>query len=293
MDVQDYVYKLNTGREFPMVGFGTYKIKGKNLIYSVIDAALKAGYKSIDTAAVYGNEEDIGLALKDLLPKYNLKREDIFITTKLAPSDFGRERAVKAVEKSLKNLGVDYIDLYLIHWPGVSSVPVDSSVHRKERFETWETLTNLYNTGCLRAIGVSNYTVRHLAELLDKDNIVKPAVNQVELHPYFRQEQLRTACEKAGILVQAYCSLGGSAGANHLLNDSTVVEVAQRLGRTPAQVLLRWALQLNAAVIPKSVNPDRIASNIALNFELLPKDMELLNSLKTVKKFAWDPEIVA
>ncbi|XP_049959406.1 uncharacterized oxidoreductase MSMEG_2408/MSMEI_2347-like isoform X2 [Schistocerca serialis cubense] len=285
MDVQDYVYKLNTGREFPMVGFGTYKIKGKNLIYSVIDAALKAGYKSIDTAAVYGNEEDIGLALKDLLPKYNLKRE--------APSDFGRERAVKAVEKSLKNLGVDYIDLYLIHWPGVSSVPVDSSVHRKERFETWETLTNLYNTGCLRAIGVSNYTVRHLAELLDKDNIVKPAVNQVELHPYFRQEQLRTACEKAGILVQAYCSLGGSAGANHLLNDSTVVEVAQRLGRTPAQVLLRWALQLNAAVIPKSVNPDRIASNIALNFELLPKDMELLNSLKTVKKFAWDPEIVA
>ncbi|XP_071449423.1 glyoxal reductase-like [Hetaerina americana] len=282
---------LNTGRVMPIIGFGTFQIVGKGLIYRVIDAALASGYRSFDTAAVYGNEEDIGQALKELLPKYGLTRDDIFLTSKLAPNDHGKNSAERAARKSLSHLGVTYLDMYLVHWPGVAGIPMESSHNLKLRTETWNALSELYEKGILRGIGVSNYTVKHLEELFAHCKI-KPAVNQVEFHPHFQQKELLKFCTTHGIHLQAYSSLGGSY--NHsLVDDPVVTSIARKLGKGSAQVLLRWAVQQGVGVIPKSVTPNRIAENIKLNFSLSEEDMTALGSIKKVEKYAWNPARVA
>lgn len=290
MEAKDMLAKLSSGKSMPLIGFGTFQIHGKQLIRDVLDHALRAGYRSIDTAAVYGNEGDIGIALKQLLPKYNLKREDIFITSKLGPSDHG-DKAVSALETSLRNLDCGYLDLYLIHWPGQQRVHVNHSSNADVRSVTWKHFVDAKNKGLVNDIGVSNYTVKHLQELLANCHGVKPAVNQVEWHPYYHQSDLKKLCKNEGILLQAYSSLGGSNN-QELVSDLSVCTIAKSLNKEPAQVLLRWAIQQNIGIIPKARSAQHIQANIDLNFVISDTDLNILNNLTKRRKFAWDPSVV-
>ncbi|XP_012264456.2 aldose reductase A-like [Athalia rosae] len=280
--------KLSSGYQMPLVGFGTYTIKGKDLIQEVIDESLRVGFRSIDTAERYGNEEDIGEALKVLLPKYNLKREDIFVTTKLSPLSIGSpEKVSNAINKSLTALGLTYLDLYLIHWPGASSVPESSEENIKLRNQTWKVLADFQKRGLIRSIGVSNYLIRHLEELLQNDYGVRPAVNQVECHPRYRQEELKKFCDKENIHLQAYSSLGTSKTAE-LLQDPTVTSIAKEYNVSPARLLLRWALQQDIGIIPKASKKEHIRDNINLDFDISEDHMQQLSKLPE-KKYTWDP----
>ncbi|XP_055594260.1 aldose reductase A-like [Uranotaenia lowii] len=288
-------FKLSSGHLIPLIGFGTYRIQGSQLIYETLDYALSAGYRHIDTAVVYRNEQHIGDALKELLPKYNLKREDIFITSKLISQVLKDEHYIEElVQKSLANLQTEYIDLYLIHWPGVSGLQVTNPENATYRKMTWNVLSRFHREGKLRSIGVSNYTEKHIRELLADCGGVRPTVNQVEWHPQHFQPELLQLCRKENIFLQAYSSLGTS-DYTELRENPVVVEVAKRLERTPAQILLRWAYQQDIGILPKGRSKAHIDENIALNFEIPDEDMKLLNGLRLSSgaKYAWDPETVA
>jgi len=273
----------------PLVGFGTYQIRGTELIRNVLDGALAAGYRLVDTAKVYRNEEDIGKALKELLPKYNLTRKDIWITTKLSPDDQG-ERAYVALQESVRKLDCGYVDLYLIHWPGAFKVHSSDTDNSRLRDESWKQLVKGVHDGLARNIGVSNYLVRHLKQLLANNYGIKPAVNQVEWHPHYHPQDLLDLCRSEGILLQAYSSLGGSNNPD-LISNSKVTEISKKLGKTPAAVLLRWSLQQNIAVIPKGRSKQHIEENFNLNFTIPDEDMIALNNF-TTSKYAWDPEVI-
>ncbi|XP_066256161.1 glyoxal reductase-like [Euwallacea similis] len=287
---KDMKFKLHSGELMPMVGFGTYQIRGTELIRDVLDYALGAGYRLIDTAKVYKNEEDIGKALKELLPKYNLTRQDIWITTKLSPDDQG-ELAYEALKESIKNLDCDYVDLYLIHWPGKVGLNSSNVINSKLRDESWKQMVRGVKEGLAKNIGVSNYLVRHLQELITNDHGIKPAVNQVEWHPHYHPQDLLDLCRKEEILLQTYSSLGGT-GNPDLIKDLKVESIARKLGKSPAQVLLRWALQQNLAIIPKARSKGHIVENIQLDFTIPSEDMEVLSNFG-YNKYAWDPENVA
>ncbi|XP_019867721.1 glyoxal reductase-like [Aethina tumida] len=287
---KDLKFKLLSGDQMPLVGFGTYQIQGADLIKDVLDKALAAGYRLIDTAKVYHNEKDIGVALKELLPKYKLKREDIFITSKLSPADQG-EKAYEALKESVTNLDCGYLDLYLIHWPGVFGTNSSSSSNLAKRDLSWQMLVKGVKDGLTRNIGVSNYNVRHMNQILKNDHGIKPAVNQVEWHPHYHQPELKQLLEKEGILLQAYSSLGGSNNPD-LLKDKVVNEIAKKLGKSPAQVLLQWSLQQNIAIIPKARSQKHIEDNINLNFRIPDEDMEKLNNFSQ-NKYSWDPDTIA
>ncbi|KAM3968525.1 putative oxidoreductase YtbE [Aphomia sociella] len=289
-------FTLCNGTIMPAVGLGTYRIRRADVIMNTVDYALDAGYRMFDTAAVYGNEYHLKDAFQTLLPKYGLEREDIFITTKLSPSDHGsREVTERAYRKSLENLGLEYVDLYLIHFPGTSRIPSDDVLNIKIRNQTWAGLAKLYDEGLVKAIGVSNFTVRHLREIMSTNHGVVPTVNQVEWHPYYYQSDLLEYCKTNNIVLQAYCSFGGTSSANmSLMQDPAVKNIAKKLNVTCAQVLLKWALQQGVAVIPKSTNPDRIRENISLKFKIPEEDIKALNALgKHMIKYAWDPNPVA
>ncbi|XP_060520228.1 glyoxal reductase-like isoform X2 [Cylas formicarius] len=280
---------------------GTYLIEGRSTL-EILDNALAAGYRLFDTAKMYGNEDDIGKAFKNLLPKHKLKRQDIFITTKLLPSDQGA-KAYNALRESLTKLDCGYIDLYLIHWPGTYGGGNAS----KLRAESWKQMVRAVNEGLVRNIGVSNYLVRHLQELLANHHGVKPALNQVnfkmfglfhidiiglkvEWHPHYHPSDLLEFCKKENILLQAYMPLGGSGNSN-LLKNKQVQHIATKLKKSPAQVLLKWSLQQYVAIIPKASSRDHMAENIDLDFIIPNDDMDVLNSFKTVK-YDWDPESI-
>lgn len=281
--------QLLSGELMPLIGFGTYQIRGTELIRDVLDKALAAGYRLIDTAKVYRNEEDIGKALKELLPKYNLSRKDVWITTKLSPDDQG-DRAYTALQESIRKLDCGYVDLYLIHWPGAFKINVSNPDNLSLRNESWKQMVRGVKDGLTRNIGVSNYLVRHLQQLLSHDYGIKPVVNQVEWHPHYHPQELLDFCTKEGIILQAYSSLGGSNNSD-LISDTKVTELANKLGKTPAQILLRWSLQQKIAVIPKGRSKQHIDENIDLNFTIPDQDMDTLSSL-TRTKYAWDPESV-
>ncbi|XP_049884903.1 uncharacterized oxidoreductase YtbE-like [Pectinophora gossypiella] len=288
-------FTLNNGTHMPAVGLGTYRVRQETDIMNAVDWALDAGYRMFDTAAVYGNECHLGAALRTFLPKYGLDRDDIFVTTKLSPSEHGdKEITEKAYLKSLKNLGLDYVDLYLIHFPGTARLRSDDGRNKVLRESTWSSLEEIYDEGRVNAIGVSNFTVRHLSELLLTHHSVIPAVNQVEWHPYYHQDELLKYCKEKEIVVQGYCPFGGASAANKtLLEDPVVKKIAKKLNVTCAQVCLVWALQKDVAVIPKSSNAARIKENISLKFRIPEEDMKALDALgeKNIK-YAWDPSIV-
>ncbi|XP_051993579.1 glyoxal reductase [Xyrauchen texanus] len=275
---------LNNGTWMPLLGLGTFRLQGQEDTYNAVDAALTAGYRAFDTAAVYRNEAHIGHALRCLLPKHGLSREDVFICSKLGPKDQG-SKAKHGCLRSLDQLGLGYIDLYLIHWPGTQGLPVGDTQNPGNRAQSWAVLEEFYSEGKFRAIGVSNYTIDHMRELL-KICKVSPAVLQVEFHPKLAQKELRGLCEERGVCFQAYSSLGTGV----LLSDPVVQDVARECGRTSAQVLLRWAVQQNIPVLPKSSQPKRVEENRCLfDFELGEKDMERLSALDCGEKFCWDP----
>lgn len=279
---------LNTGVQMPLLGLGTYKLVGAENVFQAVDAALAAGYRSFDSAAVYRNEADLGKALKELLPKYGLTREDVFITSKLGPKDQGAN-AKEAALHSLSELDLGYIDLYLIHWPGTQGLDVTDQKNPGNRAASWAALEELHAQRKLRAIGVSNYTPAHMRELMQNCK-VPPALLQVEFHPRLCQSELRAVCSELRVCFQAYSSLG----RGELFTDPVVMEVAKKCNRTPAQVLLRWAVQQNIGVLPKSSDPERIKSNAAIfDFTLSDEDMDRLSALDCGQRVCWDPSQVA
>lgn len=266
---------LAGGVEIPQVGYGVFQVPPEETQRHV-EAALEAGYRHIDTAAAYRNEEGVGAALRAV----GLPREEVFVTTKLRNGDHGYEEALAAFEASRTALRLDVVDLYLIHWP----------VPSQDRYvETWRAFEKLLADGVVRAIGVSNFLPEHLDRLLAETDVV-PAVNQIELHPTFQQRPTQEASRKAGIAVEAYSPLGQGAD----LDDPVVTAIADRLGVTPAQVVLRWHVQQGTIVIPKSVNPQRMRENIDLfGFELTDEDMAAISGLDSPHRIGADPATAA
>jgi methylglyoxal/glyoxal reductase len=266
---------LHNGVKMPWFGLGVFKVKEGSEVIEAVKAAIKNGYKSIDTAAVYQNEEGVGQAIKES----GISRDELFVTSKVWNSDQGYDTTLQAFETSLQKLGLDYLDLYLIHWPGKDSA----------RFkETWKALEKLYKDGRIRAIGVSNFHVHHLEELI-ADAEIKPMVNQVEYHPHLAQLELREYCKKQGIQLEAWSPLK----QGQLLDDPVIVEIAEKHKKSPAQVILRWDLQNEVVTIPKSIKEHRIIENADIfDFELTQEDMDKINSLNKNERVGPDPEVM-
>ncbi|MFX1472507.1 MAG: aldo/keto reductase [Promethearchaeota archaeon] len=268
----DSTLELNNGVKIPIFGLGTYHSTGAGII-DIIAGALQLGYRHIDTAAFYGNEREIGEAVR----KSGIDRGEIFITTKLWNDDHGYDNALAAFNASLDKLGLDYVDLYLIHFP----------VYGK-RQESWRALEQIFGDGRARAIGVSNYMEWHLKELLENSESV-PSVDQVEFHPFLYQRNLLDFCNSKDIRLEAYSPLT----KGRRLHDQTLGELAREYDRTPAQILIRWSLQHDLIVIPKSTNPVRIRENAdVFDFSISREDMERLNALDEGFRSSWDPSRV-
>jgi diketogulonate reductase-like aldo/keto reductase len=262
--------RLNNGIEMPVFGLGTYQAGRGEETRNAVGVALNTGYRLLDTASIYGNERDVGIAVRES----GIPREDIFVTTKLWNSDHGYEPALSACEASLKRMGLSYVDLYLIHWPV-----------RGLRKESWKALEVLLEKGKCRAIGVSNYMERHLIELLGDSSVV-PAVNQVEFHPYLYLKELSEFCMSRGIFLEAYSPLT----QGEMLDDPKLVELASRYSKTTAQILIRWSLQRGAVVIPKSSRKKRIIENAnVFDFSISDGDMRILDSFDKNMHTSWDP----
>jgi 2,5-diketo-D-gluconate reductase A len=262
---------LHDGIEIPQLGFGVFQVDPGET-QEVVEEALRVGYRHIDTAAAYRNEKGVGAAIR----ASGLPREDIFVTTKLWNSQQGRDSALEAIEKSLGRLGLEYVDLYLIHWPVPS---------RDLYVETWQAFEQLKGAGQARTIGVSNFRVEDL-ERLDAETEARPTVNQVELHPLFQQQELRRFHAEHGIATEAWSPLAQGA----VLGEEPITSIAGKHGKTPAQVVLRWHLQLGNVVIPKSITPKRIKENFDLfDFELDEEDMAAIETLDRGDRIGPDP----
>ncbi|MBC8501155.1 MAG: aldo/keto reductase [Nanoarchaeota archaeon] len=267
MDIKSTI-KLNNGVEMPVLGLGTWESSPMDVGNAIL-WALEAGYRHIDTAAIYGNEKEIGEAIK----KSGVNRKDIFITTKLWNSD--HDNPIRAYNESLKRLQVDYVDLYLMHWPV-----------EKIRNNTWKYMEKLYKQGKCKAIGVSNFTIRHLKELFQHTKIM-PAVNQVEFSPYLFQKELLEFCNEKEIALEAYSPLTRAKK----LNDPKLAAIAKKYSKTPAQILIRWVLQHNMIVIPKSINKERIKENAnVFDFNIEEYDMKKLDLFNENFRVCWNPD---
>ena len=262
---------LANGVEMPRVGLGVYKMTDRDETLQAITTALELGYRAIDTAALYYNEEEVGEAIRHSA----VPREDIFVTTKVWNSDQGYDNTLRAFETSLKKLNMDYVDLYLTHWA------VDGKF-----VDTYRAIERLYDEKLIRVPGVSNHHEHHLTEILASCNVA-PMVNQIELHPYLNQAPLRAFCAEKNMAVTAWSPLG----RGNVLTDATIVDIANQYGVTPAQIILRWHLQNDVIIIPKSVTPSRIKENSELfHFELTNETMEQLNQLNRNERFGQNPD---
>lgn len=262
---------LNDGHRIPVFGLGMYQVPQGRTAEAALQAAFAEGYRLVDTARMYGNERDVGRAVR----ASGLPRDDVFVTTKLWNSDHGYDRALRAFEESRRDLGVDVVDLYLIHWP----VP-------RLRGNTWKALVALRESGRCRSIGVSNYTIPHLEELLASSSVV-PAVNQVEFSPFLYQKDLLDFSARHDIVLEAYSPLT----KGERLREPVLVDIASKYGRTPAQILLRWALQHGVVAIPKSARPERIRENARLfDFSISAKDVAVLDGLGEGYRTSWNPD---
>lgn len=269
---------LNNGVLIDQAGYGTYKVPAQDAA-PLVSAALTLGYRHIDTAALYGNEEGVGEAVRNFTDAGHVVREDLFVTSKVWNTDHGYDAALRAFDTSMQKLGFDYLDLYLIHWP---------CPERGLFAETWKALETLYSEGRVRAIGVSNFNREHLEELLDQASVV-PAVNQVELHPWLAQRELRSFHEASGIRTVAWSPLGRGA----ILAEPAVQQIAGEIGRSPAQAVLRWHVQADHTVIPKASTEERIAENLDIfSFELSPEHMAVLDGMDSGRRTGSNPSEV-
>ncbi|MFI9591909.1 aldo/keto reductase [Nonomuraea sp. NPDC052265] len=263
---------LNTdGVQIPQLGFGVWQVSADDAEHAVT-TALRAGYRHVDTAAAYENEEGVGRAVRAA----GVPREKVFVTTKLWNGD--HERAEQAFDESLARLGLDYVDLFLIHWP----------VPQQDKYvQAWRALEKIYRDGRAKAIGVSNFTVATLTRLMNETDIT-PSINQIELHPYFQQREMRAFHEANGILTEAWSPLGQGKG---LLSDPALRVLSEKYGKTPAQIVLRWHLQLGNVVIPKSVTPARIEENIdVFDFILDTEDLVAIGAMNAGRRIGPDPD---
>lgn len=270
-DIRSYTL-LNNGVKMPWLGFGTYKVENGNTVIESVNEALKIGYRHIDTASYYGNEEGVGIAIKES----GIPRSEIFLVSKVWNSDQGYEKTIKSFNTSLKKLGTDYLDLFLIHWP--------HPLHK----ETWRALERLYKEGRIRAIGVSNFKINHLKELLD-DAEIKPMVNQVEFHPELIQNELIKFCKEHDIQLEAWSPLmRGKVFEIQLLE-----ELSKKYGKTISQIVLRWDLQMGVVTIPKSTTSTRIKENADIfDFEISKEDMDKIQQLDKGLRIGADPDKV-
>jgi methylglyoxal/glyoxal reductase len=264
---------LHNGVKMPWLGLGVFKVKDGEEVVNSVKSALEVGYRSIDTAAIYGNEEGVGKGIAES----NVPREELFITTKVWNADHGYEATLAAFDVSLEKLGLDYLDLFLIHWPLPS---------QGKYVETWKALEKLYKDGRVRAIGVSNFKIHHLEEIMANCEII-PMVNQVEYHPRFNQQELHDFCKRHGIQLEAWSPLmqGG------LFDEPALVEIAKKYNKSTAQIIIRWDIQTGVVTIPKSVKPHRIAENAdVFDFELSQEERDNINALNQNQRMFADPD---
>ncbi len=269
LNIQSTV-KLNNDVRMPMLGLGVYQSPPGRVTRNAVNFALRVGYRHVDRARIYGNEADVGEAVRES----GVPREDLFVTTKLWNSDQGYDSTLRACEASLKRLGLDYLDLYLVHFP----VP-------DVRKETWRAMETLLQKKRCRAIGVSNFTIRHLEELIEESHVI-PSVNQVEFHPFLYQKELVKYCQNRGNQVEAYSPLARGERLKH----PRIISLATRYSKTPAQLMIRWGIQHGLVVIPKSTREERIRENSQVfDFDISDDDMRSLDSLNEDLRLNWDP----
>lgn len=266
---------LYNGVKMPWFGLGVFKVEEGPELVNAVKFAIKQGYRSIDTAAIYGNEEGVGQAIHEAMTEYGIKREELFITSKVWNSDLGFESTIAAYETSLRKLGLDYLDLYLIHWPV-----------EDKYVEAWRALETIYKEGKVKAIGVSNFQVHHLQDVM-KVAEIKPMINQVEYHPKLTQKEVKAFCHQHGIQFEAWSPLmQGQLFDNPLLKD-----LANKYNKTVAQIILRWDLQNGVVTIPKSTKEQRIIENSAIfDFELTTEDMDRISGLNENHRVGPDPD---
>ncbi len=263
----------------PVMGLGVWRVAEGEEVIKAVKWAFDAGYRMIDTAKIYLNEAGVGKAIKES----GISREEIFVTTKLWNTDQGYDNALKAIDVSLAELGLDYVDLYLIHWPTAGEPSKGESINKRE--ETWRAMEEIYRSGKAKAIGVSNYTINHLEEM-KKYAKIPPAINQVEFHPFLYQKELLDYCNKNNIALEAYCPLMHG----EKLADARISKVAEKYNRSNAQILLRWSLQHGCIPLPKSARQEHLQENInVFDFELAENDMKILDSLNENLHLRADP----
>ena len=276
---------LSNGTKIPTVGFGTFLIPEGEDVINAVTNALEIGYIHFDTAAIYKNETGVGAALNKAINDGKIKREDIFVTTKVWNDDQGYENTLKAFEASLERLNLDYVDLYLIHWPITKKYGDDwKNMHK----QTWKAMEELYKAGKIKALGVSNFSINHLEPLLETCEI-KPMVNQIEMHIGHIQKETSEFCKKHGIVVEAW----GPLGQGKILKDERLEEFAEKYGKSTAQICLRWLVQQGIVILPKSTNPERMVDNSNIfDFELLEEDMKKLSEIRFDNLEFRDPNAV-
>jgi diketogulonate reductase-like aldo/keto reductase len=273
-NLQDTV-TLHNGVKMPGFGLGVFKVEEGPELVNAIKVAIKHGYRSIDTAAIYGNEEGVGQGIREGLKEAGISRENVFVTSKVWNADLGYDATIAAYETSLKKLGLDYLDLYLIHWP----------VEGKYK-EAWRALETLYKEGKVKAIGVSNFQVHHLKDLME-DAEIKPVINQVEYHPRLTQKELQAFCEKHHIQLEAWSPLM----QGELLDNEVLTEIANKHNKSVAQAILRWDVQNGIITIPKSTKEHRIVENASIfDFELNKEEMERIDELNQNHRVGPDPD---
>lgn len=264
------------GNEMPIVGLGTFRVENNDECAASVKHAIENGYTHIDTAMIYENEDKVGQGIAEGLASTELKRSDLFITSKLWLDDYGRQNVADAYETSLNKLGLDYLDLYLMHWPGTDEALM---------IDTWQGMEDLYKNDKVKNIGVSNFNVEHLEALLAQVSI-KPVINQVEFHPYLLQSSLNRYLEVQNIHMESWSPLMNA----QILEDKTVNAVANEVGKSPAQVIIRWNIEHGVVVIPKSVTPSRIEENInVFDFALTAEQIEKLDNLNEERRIGPDP----
>lgn len=266
---------LNNGVQMPEIGYGVFRVEEGKDLEKAVETAIRIGYRSIDTAAIYQNEKSVGKGVQNAIDAGLVTREELFITSKVWNDGLSYDETIQAYNDTLERLGLEYLDLYLIHWPG-----------QNKYMEPWKALEALYKEGRIKSIGVSNFQVSHLEHLLETAE-VKPVINQIEFHPKLVQEEVRAFCEKHDIQVEAWSPLMNA----ELLNHETVNEVAESLGKSAAQVILRWDLQHGVVTIPKSMTESRIKENIDIyDFELTEEQVKTLDALDEHKRIGPDPD---